>query len=112
MIFELRIYTMFPMKWDAINDRFSNHTLHIFNRLGLKVIDFWESIEDQPKLYYVMEYENMEERKLQWELFANDPEWKEVRSKSEETGPIVEKVETVFMKRSEYFNYQAKLPNH
>jgi hypothetical protein len=50
MIFELRIYTIFPMNWDAINDRFSNYTLNIFNRLGLKVIDFWESLEDQAKL--------------------------------------------------------------
>jgi hypothetical protein len=109
MIFELRIYTMLPMRWDAINERFSKHTLHIFDRLGMKVLDFWESIEDQPKLYYVMEYANMEERKLQWELFSNDSEWLEVRSRSEqEYGTIVEKVETVFMKRPEYIN----LPNH
>jgi len=105
MIYELRIYTMFPKRLDAINDRFSNHSLTIFNRLGMKVIDFWESIEDQeqPKLYYIMEFENMEDRKQKWELFSTDAEWKEVRSKSEEDGPIVEKVESVFMKRSEYF---------
>lgn len=106
MIYELRIYTMFPKKLDAINDRFSNHTLTIFNRLDMKVLDFWESLEEQeqPKLYYIMEFENMDDRKLKWELFTNDSEWREVRSKSEEAGPIVEKVESIFMKRSEYFS--------
>jgi hypothetical protein len=103
MIYELRIYTLFPLKWDAINDRFANHTLGIFKRLGMKVTDFWESIEDQPKLYYVMEFESKEDRKLKWELFANDPEWKEVSSKTEEAGPIVDKIETVFLRQSEYF---------
>jgi hypothetical protein len=107
MIYELRIYTMFPMRLDAINDRFSTYTLNIFNRLDMKVVDFWESLEDQPKLYYTMEFESMEDRNHKWELFVNDPEWLEVRSKSEKSGPIVEKVESIFMKRSDYF-YQGR----
>ncbi|WP_274651311.1 NIPSNAP family protein [Paenibacillus humicola] len=103
MIYELRIYHILPGRWEAINDRFKNHTLSIFNRLGMKVVDFWESMEDKPKLYYVMEYESMEARDRQWETFRDDPEWIEARTKSEEDGKIVEKVDVIFMKRAEYF---------
>lgn len=103
MLFELRIYTMYPRRMDAINARFSNHTLGIFQRLGMKVCDFWVDQNGLPKLYYIMEYENMDERKRQWEAFKQDPVWIEVKRKSEEIGPIVEKIEEIFMKRADYF---------
>jgi hypothetical protein len=107
MIYELRIYTLLPERLDAINDRFSTYTLTIFHRLDMKVVDFWESLEHQPKLYYTMEFESMEDRNAKWKLFAKDPEWIDVRNKSEESGPIVEKVESIFLKRSDYF-YQGR----
>lgn len=40
MLYELRIYHIHPGKMQAINDRFSNHTLRIFAKHGIKVIDF------------------------------------------------------------------------
>lgn len=104
MIYELRIYTILPGRIDAIRKRFSDHTLGIFDRLGMEVCDFWEDLEAQPKLYYTMRYENMEERKRQWEAFSQDKEWNEVKQQSEKDGKIVEKVEQVFMKRADYFS--------
>jgi glutathione synthase/RimK-type ligase-like ATP-grasp enzyme len=107
MIYELRIYTLLPQRLDAINDRFSTYTLNIFQRLDMKVVDFWESLEDQPKLYYTMEFASMEDRNVKWKQFTQDPEWIDVRSRSEVSGPIVEKVESIFLKRSDYF-YQGR----
>lgn len=103
MIYELRIYTVVPGRMDAIRQRFSKHTLGIFERLGMQVCDFWEDWNEQPKLYYIMEYASMEERTRQWEQFSADPEWMEVKRNSELDGKIVEKIETVFMKRAEFF---------
>lgn len=103
MIYELRIYTILPGRIDAIRNRFSNHTLGIFARLGMQVCDFWEDLEESPKLYYTMKYESLEERTRQWETFSEDKEWIEARLKSEQEGKIVERVESIIMKRADYF---------
>lgn len=103
MLHELRIYTMHPGKLDAIEQRFSQHTLRIFERLGMKVTDFWIDQTGIPKLYYVIEYLDMEERERQWNTFRKDPEWNEIKRRSEESGPIVEKIEEIFMTRASYF---------
>ncbi|MBO7743517.1 NIPSNAP family protein [Paenibacillus sp. MWE-103] len=104
MIYELRIYKLFPGKLDHIRRRFADHTFRIFERLGMQVCDFWEDMEDEPKLYYVMRYESMEERVRQWETFVQDAEWNEVKQASEQSGKIVERVDQIFLKRAEYFN--------
>lgn len=106
MLTELRIYTIYPERMDAIHERFSNHTLHIFKRLGMKVTNFWVD-RNEPKLYYTMEYADMEERNRQWDLFRKDPEWSEVKMRSEANGPIVKKIEEIYMHRADYFQREA-----
>ena len=39
----------------------------------------------------------MEERDKSWDLFINDPDWKKVYNKSIEDGPIVSRIEQVFL---------------
>lgn len=104
MLYELRIYFILPGRIEAIRKRFSEHTFGIFDRLGMQVCDFWEDLEAQPKLYYTMSYDSMEERNRQWEAFTQDEEWIEVKRQSEQDGKIVERVEQIFMKRADYFN--------
>jgi hypothetical protein len=103
MLYELRIYTMHPGRMDAINRRFADHTLDIFKRLGIKVADFWLDGEGRPKLYYVLEYKDLEDRNRKWEAFQADAEWVEVKRKSQEDGSIVDHIEEIFMKRADYF---------
>ncbi|CAG7658943.1 NIPSNAP family protein [Paenibacillus allorhizosphaerae] len=103
MLYELRIYTMHEGRMEAILQRFSQHTLGIFERLELKVYDFWIDQTGLPKLYYVMEYKDMEERQRLWGAFLQDPEWIEVKRTSEESGPIIEKIEGIFMNRADFF---------
>jgi len=104
MLYELRIYYMYPGKMEAINNRFSNHTLRIFAKHGMKVTEFWEDTDpEHSRLYYVVAFENREEREHKWEAFRSDAEWLQVKSESEKDGPIVEKVESIFLKRAPYF---------
>ncbi|MBW7453091.1 NIPSNAP family protein [Paenibacillus sepulcri] len=103
MLYELRIYSVHAGKMEAMNARFANHTIGIFKRLGMKVYDFWVDQEGHSKLYYIMEYNDMDERNRQWDVFGQDPEWLEVKQKSEADGPIVEQVEKIFMQRAGYF---------
>ena len=103
MLYELRIYTMHPGRMEAIKNRFSEHTFGIFKRRGLKVYDFWLDANDEPKLYYIMEYKDIDDRNTRWGAFREDPEWLEVRAKSEESGPIVKEVQEIYMNRADFF---------
>ncbi|MGG1596653.1 NIPSNAP family protein [Paenibacillus naphthalenovorans] len=104
MLYELRIYHIHPGRMQAINDRFSNHTLRIFAKHSIKVIDFWEDINpEHNRLYYVLEFADKEAREAAFSAFQSDPEWQKVKSDSEKDGPIVEKLESIFLKRVPYF---------
>ena len=103
MIYELRIYHMHPGKMDNICRRFADHTLKIFTKHGVKVTRFWTDAQGLEKLYYLCEFESIEAKESAWKSFREDPEWNEVQSKSEETGPIVEKVDSYVMEDASFF---------
>ncbi|GLX70697.1 NIPSNAP family protein [Paenibacillus glycanilyticus] len=104
MVYELRIYTIYKGRMDAIQNRFNEHTLKIFARLGMKVVNFWIDATGQNKLYYVMEFQDMAQRQRLWEQFKKDSEWIQVKRDSEENGGlIVEKIEEYFMNQAEFF---------
>jgi NIPSNAP len=37
-----------------------------------------------------------------WQAFQNDPEWKSVKSKSEENGKMVEKIDSTFLTLTDF----------
>jgi hypothetical protein len=41
-------------------------------------------------------------RQKSWDAFRNDPEWNRVRTESEASGKIVEKIDSVFLKATDY----------
>lgn len=102
MVYELRIYHMHPGRMTAIHKRFSEHTIKLFEKHGMKTVDFWEDLEGNSKIYYVLEHPSKEAKIINFEAFGNDPEWKEVKRLSEVDGPIVEKIESYLMKRVPY----------
>jgi hypothetical protein len=102
MLYEFRIYYMHPGKIGAIHNRFSEHTIKLFEKHGMKTLDFWEDAEGNPKIYYILEHIDRETRNKNFDAFANDPEWLNVKKLSELDGPIVEKIEVSFMNRVPY----------
>ncbi|WP_145028439.1 NIPSNAP family protein [Paenibacillus sp. Y412MC10] len=107
MLYELRIYTIYEGRMDAIQDRFKEHTFRIFARLGMKVVNFWIDATGQNKLYYLMEFEDMAQRQRLWEQFKKDIEWIQVKRNSEENGGlIVEKIDEYFMNQAEFFRLE------
>jgi len=103
MLYELRIYHICQGRLAAIHKRFSEHTLKFFEKYGIKVVDFWEDAEGNERIYYVLEYQDMEERNRKFaEGFAKDPDWLEVKRLSVIDGEIVEKIDIHFMKRVPY----------
>ncbi len=96
--FEMRIYYCFPGRLDALVERFQNHTTRIFEKHGMENIGYWLPVtNDKNALYYILAFPSKEAREKSWKDFIADPEWKEVSSKSEVNGKIIESITSVFM---------------
>ena len=108
MIYELRTYHIHPGKMEAIHKRFSTITLDLFKKHGMNTLDFWEDGEGKNTIYYILEHKDRESRNVSFEAFENDPEWIEGKRLSELNGPIVEKVEVIFMNRLPYSPINVK----
>jgi hypothetical protein len=98
-VFEIRTYTCYPGRLTALEKRFRDHTIDIFNRHGMTSIGYWVP-QDPPRsqntLIYILAHPSREEAKKHWEEFSNDPEWKKVAADSEADGKIVSHVDSVF----------------
>jgi hypothetical protein len=104
-VFELRTYTAPPGKLGDLQARFRNHTMRIFARHGMTSVGYWTPA-DAPladnTLIYVLAHPSREAAKASWDAFRNDPEWQKVAADSQVNGRIVEKVESVFMRATDY----------
>jgi hypothetical protein len=104
-LFEIRTYTTEPGKLDALNTRFREHTTKLFEKHGMTNIGYWTPV-DEPRskdtLIYVLAHESTDAAKKSWDGFRNDPQWQKARTESEAAGPIVKKVESVFMTPTDY----------
>lgn len=102
-MYELRVYYAPPGKIDELHARFRDHTLKFFEKHGMKNIGYWVPKNNpENKIIYVLGYPDREEREKSWKAFAADPGWQQAKQKSEEHGPLVEKVESKFMKLTDY----------
>jgi hypothetical protein len=104
-VFELRTYTAAPGKLEELHARFRDHTMRIFERHGMTNIGYWTP-KDSPlsanTIIYVLSHESREAAKKSWAAFGADPEWQRVKAASEARGPIVTKVESMFLDATDY----------
>src|SRR5258705_7627305 len=104
-VFELRTYTAKPGKIDELHARFRDHTLKLFERHHMTVIGFWKPTDAEQakqKLVYLLEFVSQEAAVKSWKDFQADPQWKAVKETSEKDGPLVEKVDSVYLKPTDY----------
>jgi hypothetical protein len=104
-VFELRTYYAHPGKMEALHARFRDHTNKLFVKHGMTLIGYWNPTDAkgaQEKLIYILAYPSKEAADKSWAGFRSDPDWNAARAKSEEKGPLVAKVESVFMNPTDY----------
>jgi hypothetical protein len=104
-VFEMRTYHTFDGKLDALHARFREHTNKLFVKHGMELVGYWTPTDgDAAKntLVYILAYPSREAREKSWKAFSADPEWKAVREASEKDGKIVAKVDSVFLKPTDY----------
>jgi hypothetical protein len=105
-LYELRVYHPHPGKLDALNARFREHTLKLFEKHGMRNVAYWiEAPNEQSpdgKVIYVLAFPSREAREASWKAFVADPEWQAVQSASEADGKLVAKVDSTFMSLADY----------
>jgi hypothetical protein len=104
-VFELRVYHAAPGKMGALNARFKDHTNKLFAKHGMTVVGFWTPTkpeEAEKTLYYILAYPSQDAARKSWQGFRDDPDWKAAKDASEKDGPLVQKVESVYMNPTDY----------
>ena len=105
-LYELRVYHAAPGKLDALNARFREHTLELFEKHGMRNVAYWieQPSEQSPdgKVIYVLAFPSREARDASWRSFVADPDWQAVAAASEVGGKLVAKVDTTFMSLADY----------
>lgn len=105
VVFELRVYHTYEGKLDDLLARFRDHTITIFNRHGMESIAYWTPTDDPLKgktLFYILKHPSREAATANWAAFHADPEWQRVSAASEMNGKLVEKVESTFLKLTDF----------
>ena len=104
MIHELRIYHAVPGRMPDLNNRFSNITLKMWDKFGIRQVGFWTTLvgPSNNALYYLLEWQSLAEREQKWNAFAANPEWLAARAETEKNGPLVERIENIFLTPTAY----------
>jgi hypothetical protein len=105
VVYELRVYHANEGKLDALLARFRDHTVEIFKRHGMKSVAYWTPTDEPLKgrtLIYILEHPSREAAAANWKSFRDDPEWVKVSTASEVNGKLVEKVDSTYMKLTDF----------
>lgn len=104
-VYELRTYTAPEDKLENLHARFRDHTRRIFQKHGMTNV-IYLAPTDAPlaanTLVYLLAHDSREAATRSWEAFRADPEWKKVSAESQAGGPIVTKVDSIFLRPTDY----------
>lgn len=104
-VFEMRTYYAKPGKMEALHARFRDHTCKLFEKHGMTLIGFWSPIDKkqaEEKMVYILAYPSKAAADKSWNDFRKDPAWIKAKDASEKDGPLVAKVESVFLNPTDY----------
>jgi hypothetical protein len=101
--FELRTYHAAEGKLDALNARFRDHTLALFEKHGIANLGYWVPQPNEGQvLIYLLAYPDKAAREASWKSFLADPDWQAAKAASETQGKLVAKVESRFLHLTDY----------
>jgi hypothetical protein len=109
-VFEFRTYTTPPGGLDAINARFRDHTVKLFEKHGMKNLAYFNRMKDQKDadvtLFYILAHKSEDAAKESFAAFRNDPDWIKARKASEEKAggslTVKDGVKSEFYKATDY----------
>lgn len=109
-VFELRTYTTTPGNLDALNARFRDHTLKLFEKHGMKNVFYWNLNKDQKgadnTLIYFISHDSKEAAAASFNAFRQDADWIAARKASEDKAggslTVPDGVKSEFLNATDY----------
>lgn len=104
-VFELRTYTAPEGKLGDLVARFRDDTLRIFEKHGMENVGYWvpaDAPASSNTLIYILAHDSRDAATKSWAAFRDDAEWKAVAERTQANGPIVSKVESVFLEATDF----------
>jgi hypothetical protein len=104
-VLEVRRYTAAPGKLDDLVKRMREGEASLFEKHGMKGVFYSvaaEAPDSQNTYLYVLAHQSREAAKKSWDDFRSDPAWKSLRDPSEANGPLVSKVESIFVSPTDF----------
>lgn len=104
-VFEMRTYYAHAGKMTALHARFRDHTCKLFEKHGMTLIGFWSPIDKakaEEAMVYLLAYPSKEAADKAWKAFRADPDWLKAKAESEKDGPLVQKVDSVYLNPTDY----------
>jgi hypothetical protein len=103
--YEMRTYHCAEGKLEDLHNRFRNHTNRLFKKHGIEMVGYWTPADapaSKNTLVFILAYPSREAREKSWNAFANDPDWVKAKAESERNGPLVTKVDQLYMAPTDY----------
>lgn len=103
-VYEMRVYYAAEGKLDALNARFRDHTVRLFEKHGIKNVGYFVPEGENPerKLIYFLSFPDRQARDRSFKAFGSDPDWQKAAKESEKNGKLVSKIESSFLKTTDY----------
>ena len=104
-VLEVRRYTAAPGKLDELVKRMREGEASLFEKHGMKGVFYSvaaEAPDSQNTYLYVLAHDSREAAKKSWDDFRSDAAWKSLRETSEANGPLVSKVESIFVTPTDF----------
>jgi hypothetical protein len=104
-VFELRTYTAPDGRLDDLLARFRNDTLRVFEKHGMENVGYWvpaDAPASTNTLIYLLAHDSRDAAAKSWAAFREDAEWRAIAERTQANGPIVSKVETVFLEAADF----------
>jgi uncharacterized protein (DUF1330 family) len=100
--YEMRVYYAAEGKLDALQARFREHTVKLFEKHGMTNLGYWTPVENpERKLIYVLAFPDRAARDASFKAFVADPEWQAVAKATEANGRLVERIDSHFLQTAD-----------
>ena len=103
-VFELRTYTTHEGRLPALEARFRDHTMALFEKHGMRNVGYWIPVDKPNTLIYIIAHDSAAAIQENWKAFATDPAWKKVAVESQQDGQILVEggIVSQFMSAADY----------
>ena len=104
-VYELRTYHCYDEKLETLKVNFRDFDIRILKRHGIESIGYWvpqDPVLAKNTLIFMLVHPSRADAEKNWAAFVNDPEFKKLAAEAMKDGPIVEKIESIYLDPSDF----------